>query len=149
MGTIQDAEAEIRAECAALADFLAGKNRRYGDSALNPVRIFSRADAVEQIRVRLDDKISRLARGDGRASEDAVLDLLGYLVLLRIAERRAAEQTPVYDPTIDAWTVVVGQHPEHGPLYRAAATQEAAREILRTVGGDLRDLAAREAMPAE
>ena len=129
--TPQDAEAEIRAECEALANFLAEKNRRYGDSALNPVRIFSRADAVEQIRVRIDDKLSRLPRGDGSASEDAVLDLLGYLVLLRVAEKRAA-------PARTGGALTLAE-------FRAFC--DAPRGPV-TVGGDLRDLAAREAMPA-
>jgi len=76
----------IRAECDALADMLIAKNKAYGNSALEPVRVFSRCDAVEQIRVRLDDKLSRLARGSA-AGEDVVQDLLGYLILLRVAER--------------------------------------------------------------
>jgi len=37
--------------------------------------------------VRIDDKLSRLARGRGD-TEDTELDLLGYLVLRRIARRR-------------------------------------------------------------
>jgi hypothetical protein len=77
-------EAAVEAECAALAEMLIAKNRAYGDAALNPVRIFSKASPDEQIRVRLDDKLSRLARGSD-AGEDVVLDLLGYLVLLRIS----------------------------------------------------------------
>ena len=65
---------------------LLSKNKAYGNSALEPVRIFSKASPEEQIRVRIDDKLSRLARGQGD-DEDTVLDLLGYLVLLRIASR--------------------------------------------------------------
>lgn len=65
------------------------KNVAYGNSALEPVRIFSRADAVEQINVRLDDKLSRLKRGHA-AGEDVIRDLIGYLVLLRIAGRAGA-----------------------------------------------------------
>lgn len=82
-------EALIREECAALAEFLVAKNKAYGDSALAPLRVFSRASAEEQILVRLDDKLSRLARGSD-AGEDVVLDLLGYLVLLRIQRRAVA-----------------------------------------------------------
>lgn len=78
---------ELEREIQDLKEMLLEKNAAYGDSALDPVRIFSRADAAEQIRVRLDDKLSRLARGSD-AGEDVVLDLLGYLILLRIAERR-------------------------------------------------------------
>ena len=39
-------------------------------------------DAAAGIRVRIDDKLSRLARGDGSGDEDAVKDLVGYLALL-------------------------------------------------------------------
>lgn len=73
-------------ECLCLARLLVEKNRLYGDSALNPKRIFSRASATEQIRVRIDDKLSRIEQGE-TSTEDTVQDLLGYLVLLRIAEK--------------------------------------------------------------
>lgn len=72
-----------------LGELLIAKNAAYGDSALNPLRVFSRASAIEQLHVRIDDKLSRLKRGDA-AGEDVILDLLGYLILLRIAQRRAA-----------------------------------------------------------
>lgn len=66
---------------------LLAKNAAYGDSAFNPVRVFSKADPLEQINVRLDDKLSRLMRGDD-AGEDTEADLLGYLILKRVAIRR-------------------------------------------------------------
>lgn len=81
-------ETQIRAECQAIADLLCEKNRAYGDSALKPVRVFSKASSVEQILVRLDDKLSRLSRGSA-AGEDVILDLIGYLVLLRIAKKES------------------------------------------------------------
>jgi hypothetical protein len=81
------AQDAIAHECDAVKGMLLAKNRAYGNSAMEPVRVFSKADAVEQIRVRIDDKLSRLARGSA-AGEDVTLDLIGYLVLLRIAERR-------------------------------------------------------------
>jgi hypothetical protein len=83
---------EILEQCMALAAMLIEKNIAYGDSALDPVRVFSRGmDASAQILVRIDDKLSRIARGSA-AGEDAVLDLLGYLVLYRIASARQARQ---------------------------------------------------------
>lgn len=78
--------AAILAECEVIARLLLEKNLAYGDSALNPARVFSKADPTEQIRVRIDDKLSRLMRG-GDAGEDVELDLIGYLVLLRVARR--------------------------------------------------------------
>lgn len=77
--------AAILRECRSIARTLLSKNIAYGDSALNPVRVFSQASAKEQILVRLDDKLSRLQRGQA-AGEDVTLDLIGYLVLLRVVE---------------------------------------------------------------
>lgn len=81
---------QVEAVTREIAELLKAKNRAYGDSALNPVRIFSRTDSAEQIRVRIDDKLSRMARGSA-AGEDVILDLMGYLVLLRIAEGKASK----------------------------------------------------------
>ena len=81
-----DAQALIREECDALCEMLLAKNRAYGNSALEPVRVFSRASSVEQLLVRIDDKLSRLARGSA-VGEDVEQDLLGYLILLRVARR--------------------------------------------------------------
>ncbi len=80
---------EIRRALARLETMLIGKNQRYGDSALEPLRIFSRSDRLEQIRVRIDDKLSRVARGVRDDDEDVVNDLIGYLILLVVAEERA------------------------------------------------------------
>jgi hypothetical protein len=89
-------EQAIRRVCDEVAALLCRKNMAYGDSALAPLRVFSRANAVEQLRVRIDDKLSRLVRGD-RAGEDTVLDLIGYLVLLLIAERDAGVENVTHD----------------------------------------------------
>lgn len=63
------------------------KNHKYGDSALNPIRIMSKAGPIEQILVRIDDKLNRIKQGNNLImdDEDVILDLMGYLVLLKIA----------------------------------------------------------------
>jgi len=70
---------------------LLSKNKSYGNSALDPVRIFSKASIKEQLLVRIDDKISRIVRGQN-AGEDVAGDLMGYFVLLTIAEIREEEK---------------------------------------------------------
>ena len=75
-------EDAITAVCDEIKDLLIMKNKAYGNSAADPVRIFSRVDAIEQINVRIDDKLSRIARGE-QAGEDTELDLIGYLILKR------------------------------------------------------------------
>jgi hypothetical protein len=68
---------------------LLAKNVQYGDSALQPVRVFSTADTTEQIKVRIDDKINRIVQGNDsmESDEDVIKDLIGYLVLLLINMR--------------------------------------------------------------
>tara|TARA_R110000824_G_scaffold64572_2_gene168667 strand:+ start:8728 stop:9027 length:300 start_codon:yes stop_codon:yes gene_type:complete len=70
-------------------DLLLLKNEQYGDSALSPVGIFAQGSASDLIRVRMDDKISRLALGNEaiEKDEDIIVDLCGYCVLLLIAMR--------------------------------------------------------------
>jgi hypothetical protein len=77
----------IREVCDTVKEILVDKNIAYGDSALNPVRIFSSASPDEQLRVRIDDKLSRIARGHA-LDEDIVLDLIGYLILLKVQRLR-------------------------------------------------------------
>jgi len=89
---LSDTQLQITSVCDDIKELLLEKNRKYGDSALNPNRIFSKADAVEQILVRIDDKLNRIQKGAGLLAndEDVVSDLIGYLVLLKIALKRAA-----------------------------------------------------------
>jgi len=63
------------------------KNARYGDAALDPLNIFSKAGAVAGIKVRIDDKLKRIQNaGLVDATEDTLQDLAGYLILLMIAK---------------------------------------------------------------
>jgi len=65
------------------ATFLTEKNRRYGDSALKPAAIFSRAPADVQICNRLDDKLNRIKIAKDLNKND-VADVFGYVALLLI-----------------------------------------------------------------
>lgn len=70
----------------AVRDLLLKKNAAYGDSALKPSNIFARGSAVENIACRIDDKLMRIKnKGLNDATEDTVQDLIGYLILLKIA----------------------------------------------------------------
>ena len=71
--------------CDEIKDMLIRKNKSYGDSALNPVRIFSISDNIEQLHVRIDDKLSRITRGGSFIGDNDIDDLIGYLILLKIA----------------------------------------------------------------
>lgn len=72
---------KIAEVCDSIKDMLIEKNTAYGNSVGDPVRIFSKADKLEAIRVRIDDKLSRIQRGTGYPGDDDVRDLAGYLLL--------------------------------------------------------------------
>ena len=84
----KETEAQITKVMRSIEDMLIAKNRAYGDSALEPVRVFSKSDTIEQIYVRIDDKLSRVQRGHEYPGDDTIFDLVGYLVLLLIAKER-------------------------------------------------------------
>jgi hypothetical protein len=83
---------EILDTCHSIAQMLINKNISYGDSALNPVRIFSNSNPIEQLQVRIDDKLSRLMKGSDYPQDNDIDDLIGYLILLKIAKERYAKE---------------------------------------------------------
>lgn len=76
---------EIEKTCDSMKALLLEKNRRYGNSALQPVGIFSKGKPGESIKIRLDDKIGRI-QNSGELRKNDVADMIGYLVLLAINE---------------------------------------------------------------
>ncbi len=77
----------IAKECDQIKFMLLDKQKMYGDSALKPLRLFSGADSLEQIRVRIDDKLSRILTSEPEDTEDTITDLIGYLILYKVALR--------------------------------------------------------------
>jgi len=68
-----------------IRDLLIAKNLKYGNSALEPLGVFSKLDAKEGLLVRIDDKLKRIKNGSlEKDDEDVVNDLIGYLILLKI-----------------------------------------------------------------
>jgi hypothetical protein len=85
-----DTQTHISLVCDQIKELLLEKNKKYGDSALDPSRIFSKTNPIEQLLVRIDDKLNRIQKGAGLLAndEDIIQDLIGYLVLLKIAMAR-------------------------------------------------------------
>jgi hypothetical protein len=74
----------IEKVCDDIKDLLITKNRKYGNSALQPVSIFYKGDTGDALRVRIDDKLSRVLNEQDDEDEDVVDDLIGYLVLYKV-----------------------------------------------------------------
>lgn len=72
-----------------IANMLISKNKKYGNAAIEPIRIFSKSDSVEQLLVRIDDKLSRISNQSELEDEDVYMDLIGYLILLKIAKDKS------------------------------------------------------------
>lgn len=89
MTEIQNA---IAAKCDQLKEMLLEKNRKYGNSALSPIRVFSKANEVEQILVRMDDKLNRIKNRQNDEDEDVFMDLAGYVILLMVAKEKEIEK---------------------------------------------------------
>ena len=100
---------KIKSKCKKLEDLLLTKNAKYGNSALEPLNVFSEANAVAGIKMRIDDKLKRIKNaGLVDATEDTLQDLAGYLILLMIArdnasndiqERLRQDQSPLHHST--------------------------------------------------
>ena len=82
-----------------IKDLLLEKNAKYGDSALTPIQVFSKLDSEEAICARIDDKMSRISNsGLNSDTEDTVNDLIGYLILLKIARKDRIKKGIKLDP---------------------------------------------------
>lgn len=101
----ESVKAEILAQVKSVAEMLVEKNKKYGNSAIQPKRIFSKASPVEQINVRIDDKLSRIANQQVNEDEDAEFDLIGYLILKRVFNNLTKK---TQDKTTTERTVITG-----------------------------------------
>ena len=90
-----ETQLQIACVCDDIKELLLYKNQQYGDSAMNPSRIFSTSRAVEQLIVRIDDKLNRIKKGAGliATDEDVIQDLIGYLVLLKIGLNKEGKKS--------------------------------------------------------
>ncbi len=86
------AQVNIKKVGESLIKFLIAKNKNYGNSALEPMEVFSKhivtssplsdkGRAFNQMLTRLDDKLSRVDNAPCLRKND-VADILGYLILI-------------------------------------------------------------------
>jgi len=126
---------KINEVCNSVRDLLLEKNRKYGDSALNPSRIFSKSNAVEQIKVRIDDKLSRISTsGTSDVDEDTLQDLIGYLVLLKIATEKVPFATNLWSSCSEFTSFPSTYTTYEDVLEDAAHMAAAGQELLNEYG---------------
>lgn len=83
---LPDTQRKIHEITDAMKDLLLYKNQKYGDSAINPKKIFYKGDSTNSILIRLDDKLGRvISNPDDKPRVNDVCDIIGYCVLLLIS----------------------------------------------------------------
>ena len=69
-----------------MTDLILYKNRKYGDSAISPKKIFYKGDSTNSILIRLDDKIGRvMSNTEEKPRVNDVADIIGYCTLLLVS----------------------------------------------------------------
>ena len=139
--TLTESEMKISGICDDIKELLIYKNRKYGNSALKPCRVFSKSSPVEQLLVRIDDKLNRIMQGAGLLAEDedVVNDLIGYLVLLKIGmnDEKNSEMLEIAEgiygdglkTDLEPETFEAGFKPITIPLHRKSIPQEDDNEV--------------------
>lgn len=75
-----------------MTDLLLYKNKKYGDSAINPKKIFYKGDSTNSILIRLDDKIGRvMSNTEEKPRVNDVADIIGYCTLLLVSMEITSE----------------------------------------------------------
>lgn len=83
---------KIREITDAMKDLLLYKNQKYGDSAINPKKVFYKGDSTNSILIRLDDKLGRvMSNTEDKPRVNDVCDIIGYCTLLLISMGVTAE----------------------------------------------------------
>lgn len=76
-----------------ITEMLISKNQKYGNSAIEPLGIFSDLSPEEGLKVRIDDKLKRIKNGSlEKDDEDVINDLIGYLVILKMLQKNQKEK---------------------------------------------------------
>lgn len=141
---MNQSQQDIIRTCDKVKQLLLDKNKKYGDAALNPTRILSKSGSVEQILIRIDDKLNRIQKGVGLlgTDEDVVQDLAGYFILLMIVLDRQKEEQRRNPRSIDgAWDHkepekpsryhYVGEERTHPPSVHVGSTDLLERSGIR------------------
>lgn len=91
-GDLPPTQQKIHEIMGAMKDLLLYKNQKYGDSAINPKKIFYKGDSTNSILIRLDDKLGRvMSNTEEKPRINDVCDIIGYCTLLLISMGVTAE----------------------------------------------------------
>ncbi len=78
--TVEEMAEKIQAMCERISRMLQEKNSSYASSVFFPSNILSPLSAIDAIRVRIDDKLTRMKNGHAYKCENDILDVIGYFI---------------------------------------------------------------------
>lgn len=67
-----------------VVEMLLEKNISYSNSAMDPLNVLSNATPEDQIKMHIDNKLTRLKYQKEFQNEDSLKDLAGYVILLMV-----------------------------------------------------------------
>ena len=74
---------EIREKCKEISDLLVEKNIAYGNSVFDKGLLFE-VDPIYAIQARINDKLNRIKSKETYMSENDLMDVTGYFILLQM-----------------------------------------------------------------
>ena len=133
----------IKWTCNEIRDLLLAKNKAYGDSALEPDNIFSKLDSAQAICARIDDKLARIKNvGLDDNTEDTLDDLIGYMILLKIARERSGSRKTVWTTCscVHGWHNCDCQVELDGEGYAPPWSYETTRVFVSDPGDEMKPI---------
>ena len=98
---------EIRKKCDEIRDLLIEKNKSYGNSVFDKGVLFN-VDPMYAIQARINDKLNRIKSKETYMSENDLMDLTGYLILLQVhmdeVDRKMSQTIKSAEPYQDGKT---------------------------------------------
>jgi hypothetical protein len=108
---------KIRQKCNEVRDLLLEKNKSYGNSVFNKGILFE-VEPMYAIQARINDKLNRIKSKNTYLSENDLMDLTGYFILLQVLrdemdrKKKATEDEP--SPRED-WKDIILREQEESP----------------------------------
>ena len=96
---------EIRKKCDEIRDLLLEKNKSYGNSVFNKGVLFD-VDPIYAIQARINDKLNRIKNKETYVSENDLMDVTGYFILLQVLR---ADMDKKLEETIKGAEVVANE----------------------------------------
>ena len=98
---------KIRKKCDEIRDLLIEKNISYGNSVFDKGLLFE-VDPMYAIQARINDKLNRIKSKETYMSENDLMDVTGYFILLQVLRSEMGEEVRELNKIKkDNWTIYI------------------------------------------